>query len=620
MNHTLIIARRELEEKRFVFIAAFWLAVVIFLLPIAPRVPMRSWREIYVIGTGIVAVAFAIGVAGILGATIVGREVSDRRLSFYFTRPISAPSIWFGKLIAALLLITGTFLIAMLPSFFAGGKAIRQVWSGEGHNFLKFVAIIATVVFFMCHVLGTIARARSVRAFIDLAALTLACFAAWLIVQPLVSHFATEMALAVAQVFGWLALAAVVAAGAWQLAVGRTDRARSHAALSQGLWPAIAIALAICAVYVAWIVSPAPADLVGHISARVSPKGEYAILTGEASHRRDYRPLFLMNIRTGAFGRLDGFPPNEGFTRDGSKVFLMRPVGSEQDAAQVVIRDVPTGKETVTDLVFHGPAFFSTVSSDGRRIAWAGRGVISTYDIDSKKSMGSARVRYWSSMWFDTPDTLRVLSVGGPKGNDVQTRTLEIFRYDLRNRTLTKTGQYQKTDAHFYFWANADGSRLFTRSGPSGGTDIVDAITGARIASLPRTRQITPLSDGRFATVDVSTLRILSANGTPEREIQLADPAQGIEFWTSRVIGPATLLAVGNRGTNSRMTEIAIVDLTSGAVVSRESGMQPLFLDQPISDPRRAPLSPDLLFADAKGNLVHWNPITKEKKTLIAVR
>lgn len=617
MNHTLVIARRELEEKRFVFIAAFWLAVVIVLLPLAPRVPTRSWREIYVVGTAIVAVAFGVGVAAILGTTIVGREISDRRMSFYFTRPISAPAIWFGKLIAATLLVSGTFLIAMVPSVFAGSQAIRQVWSGEGHNFLKFVAILATTAFFICHVLGTIARARSVRAFIDLAAVTLVCFAAWLILQPLVSQNATLMAMGVAQVFAWLALVAVIAAGAWQISVGRTDRARSHAALTQFLWPAIAGALLICAAYVWWIVSPSPSDLVGRVSAHVSPTGEYAIVSGDAAHRKDYRPLFLMNMRTGEYTRPSGYPSHEGFTRDGSKVILMRPVPGSPNSAQVVISDVH-GKETVTDLVLHGPGLRTFVSDDGRRIAWVTRGVLSTYDVETRQSMGSVRVKNWSTLWFETPDIIRLFNVTGPGPEGVvAARTLEIFQYDLRNRAFTKTGEYHKVDTNLWFWADADGTRLFTRTGPDGGTDVLDVRTGARLASLPPGR-ITPLPDGRYAATAANSMKILSPNGVAEREILLAPASEGLSFWGARGIGPTTLLVVGNRGEQSPRTELAIVDLTRGMVVGRESGLQPIMFDQPIVDARRAPLNPDLLFSDPKGNVVLWNPITKEKKIVIA--
>src|SRR5438270_7127618 len=103
MNATVAIARRELLEKRFVFLAAVAFAALAFVVPFVPGVHAEQKREAIVVVSTILSVGFTLGLATILGATTIGRDLSEGRLSFYFTRPIPAAAIWSGKLIAAVI-------------------------------------------------------------------------------------------------------------------------------------------------------------------------------------------------------------------------------------------------------------------------------------------------------------------------------------------------------------------------------------------------------------------------------------------------------------------------------------------------------------------------------------
>jgi hypothetical protein len=105
MNATVVIARRELAEKQFVLLAAIAFALLACLVPFVPGVHAGQKREAIVVVSTVLAVGFTLGLSTILGATIIGRDLSEGRLSFYFSRPIPAAAIWFGKLIAALVLI-----------------------------------------------------------------------------------------------------------------------------------------------------------------------------------------------------------------------------------------------------------------------------------------------------------------------------------------------------------------------------------------------------------------------------------------------------------------------------------------------------------------------------------
>ncbi|HEX6158560.1 MAG TPA: hypothetical protein VF111_00240, partial [Thermoanaerobaculia bacterium] len=67
---------------------ALILAVLPFAATLAPA--MRGWDKAMIVGFfgGMLGVALGLGLAIALGATTIGRELSDRRLSFYFAKPV----------------------------------------------------------------------------------------------------------------------------------------------------------------------------------------------------------------------------------------------------------------------------------------------------------------------------------------------------------------------------------------------------------------------------------------------------------------------------------------------------------------------------------------------------
>ena len=78
MRHALVIARRELAEKRFVFFAAIAFALLAVAMPLVPG--LRSdGRDVIALTSVILTCAFTLGLAGILGASIVGRDLSAGR-------------------------------------------------------------------------------------------------------------------------------------------------------------------------------------------------------------------------------------------------------------------------------------------------------------------------------------------------------------------------------------------------------------------------------------------------------------------------------------------------------------------------------------------------------------
>jgi hypothetical protein len=191
---------------------------------------------------------------------------------------------------------------------------------------------------------------------------------------------------------------------------------------------------------------------------------------------------------------------------------------------------------------------------------------------------------------FITPDLLRVY-----------TPDSSIFEFDLRQKSLQKTGTLNRPQ--FFaepFRLSRDGSLAIvsSRSGPA---EIHDAHSGALISTItPRPAGATFLADGRIIAVEnrerTAVLRILSGEGSPLREIPLPEAAGQ---WVRFSVLPNGIVAV----LLSRH-EVA-VDINRGVVAEEERMVCP---------PNYA--GPSLLCGSRHGPVV-WTPSTGAKRPVI---
>jgi len=218
MNGAWIIARREIVEKKFVFLTALALAVVPFASALLPVRRMMGTNGVVVGVAAIVAVAFTLGLAIALGSSMVSRELSERRLSFYFARPVGAVSIWLGKLGAALFTILVCLAFILLPALAVGRGEWSAMLSGYRWSGLGTLLGLMVVLLLLSHVISTVIRSRSPLAAIDFLLAAATAVAVFYLVRPLFLGMATKLVnrLVCGLLIGFGV--AVVAAGAWQLA------------------------------------------------------------------------------------------------------------------------------------------------------------------------------------------------------------------------------------------------------------------------------------------------------------------------------------------------------------------------------------------------------------------
>jgi ABC-type transport system involved in multi-copper enzyme maturation permease subunit len=603
MKKALVIAAREFEEKRFVAYAAVAFAILPFILAAIPGIGTKSPTEVIAMSALVFATIFALALGVISGASFIGRDLSDGRMSFYFSRPISSLSIWFGKLTAGILMIVGTFGFIVVPARLAAGvhwTRMVSAWS------VLYLLAIAIALFLLAHVIGTFARSRSPLIVFDFAAAVICGVVIRLLFLPLIAGQAFLLLRGLGVALGVAAIIAIVAGGAWQLERGRTDRRRSHLALSQFLWGTMALALLIAAAYVAWVVSVKPSDLTGHIRAIRSTNGPFAVVTGTSKGRSDYRGAFLLDTEDGTTWRVDQWAEwATRYTRDGLSAAVPRRSGS---GAEVFIYTRGKAEPMATGLTMTAGDYF--VSADGGRIATITRpSNLSVYDVATKRSLASVRLpesRY-TRAFFSTADVVRLYlnTLDGWK----------IVELDVRSRALRETGFV--ASPNFLFSSDPSGAHMLVRRSREDLLMLTDALTGTSIKTLTTRTPLKAaefLRDGRIAIVDgpdsATVLHILAADGTPQRDIPLG--------------AKQAALIVGDDGTRVVLNDVDVasnrrvfesVNIISSVIERREPIREWVYSGEYDTRPPIEPLR-EVFYVGDEGRIVAWNPATGAKRMI----
>ena len=591
MNSTMAIAQRELIEKRFVLVAATAFLVLALVMPIMPGVHAGQRAAALVVGSIGLSSIFTLGLAAILGSTIVGRDLSDGRLSFYFSKPVAATSIWWGKVLASAALLAACYVIIGFPALVAGAAA-----RSDAAEILAAVPLIAVALFLASHVISTFVRSRSAWFLLDFVALALFAGAIWILTLWLLNGFAVGLLRRLGEIAAVFMSLAVLAAGAWQIARGRTDRRRSHKELSRFLWGTLGCGVLIASGYVAWVVSATPGDIAVPDLAYQSA-GPWTFVGGLAKNRMDYHATFLYNIDTGRFLRIPKMPSwwPAGFSRDGKVAVwlvpsqkvrastgpdLARELYQRRDGEEIHFAQLDSPKPRDIETPLRVKNYFFELSADGSRIVTIDReGILTVDDLRSMKSLGSARIPNGSYAIFVNPDLLRVFA---PDKSGIS-----IFEYDVKRKSLTPTGRTPRGGFRF----SDDRSRMMLFH--SAAIDVYDARSGALLETLPGNFVFGKfLRDGRIVAFgrDQKSLTIFSGGS----RIDVPVPAD----WVYDLLdGPIVACARGG---------CTVLDRTNGAVVRTEAGIRPLSY----------PGTATRLLSRWNGELVVWNPVTGEKRPI----
>jgi hypothetical protein len=643
MKGTLTVAAREIAERKLLFLGAFVAGLLPLGFPLIPALRGNS-PEVRSAAALLLAATIAVAFPLVFGATILASDIAQKRLSFYFSRPLPAASIWAGKLVGALLISIGCALLAAAPVFLVKGEgAFTSATGGLGSRgplVLAFPGVL--LLFLLAHVVASMARLRSAWIILDF---TLAVAFAVAITLSLRSLFLAGfwdldgMRQSPERLAWWLTaalIAALLAASCVQVADGRTDARRSHGALSATLWGLTAVFAAILGGLAWWAASARVTDLAridgGVVTA---PRGPWVAVGGPLRARRGVG-MFLFDTSGGRSVRIRS--GGAVFSANGARAawteerigFFER--GRKSD---VFVANLESAKAIKTGLEC---SVWSRValSPSGNRLAVLDGSTLSVYEISdpaNPKQLATISVHVPSRLFaFIDDDTVRIFprSFGAANRNEIPPAALEISELSLSSKKFLVTGRIEY-DALPHLRISTDGrylvgtreKRLTLREGRTGGL----LATLSEDLERPSLRF---LSGGRIAVAGVAdgngVLKIfLEGEKASARSIDLGPvgaAALGGEIATDRVaVSLDPFLRNPSSPASHSAWKLAVVDVSAGKIVSSFDGLVPAdrfsWWFSPTLPPAEAESPASFLFLDADSRLVRLDPSTGTQTVLL---
>lgn len=652
MRGFLAVARREIVERRIVFLAA----AAASLLP-AAMLLLRVLRGLPASGRGddfayFIASLFAITLAPALGWTVIAREISNRRLGFFFSRPLSGLAIWAGKLVGAFAIVLGGVAIILVPGWLISGGPPPPA-NPELPSLVE-VLLAAFVLLLISHWISVAFRSRSALLMLDILLAILVYPLASLIAGVFVFNGALGPYVRTLIPFAGAILLALAASSFASVAFGRTDIRAAHRALSTTFWSISSLAVAFIGIYAFWILSARPADITAVTNAEAAPQGSWLLVSGTTRGRSDYAPIFLWDAVSRHFVRLGPRLGTPVFSRDGRRAAWLqwhhgllrnRPA---LDLVMVALdRPRPTPLLTGVSFSHDWEADYSewpdsfVISPREDRIAEIHKGILSVYDITSGRTLASARIsaaRSACKFFFLSDDRLRIYATedtGKPEDAILGETTdiLNVFEFDVGSKTLERTGRTEALRKPFPIFADASGQRLLIREGETKRrVSLYDGRTGKTIGTLataesPDAVRADFLSDGRIVVGEArggsARVRLYSAEG---QEVRIVELGPGRQVFFGGQPSPEHLFAGVGPDTggarHSPNTTLYLVNLSTGKSHRMGQALYPT-----VTFPRHLSADPTLLpspgspattlFYGPGDSLVRLDALTGEMKVLL---
>ncbi len=590
MTGALLIAARELAERRTVLIAALVAGCLPFASPLFPGVRIDQAADARDAMALILAVSFSLGVALLLGATIVGRDLSEGRLGFDFSRPLGGGAIWAGRFLGALVTTLLVLAVVVLPTSLVGGGVFSSSLGDLVRPWSLALLGAVLVLLPLVHVVSIAFRSRSAWLGVDMVSAVVVLLVIGVAARRLFNAFAIGDLRLGLLVVGVVAILALWIASAVQVAGGRTDLRRGHRLQSIVLWSALIGTVVCFDGSTRWVVSADPGDLTSAFAVPAG-RGDWAIVGGEARGRGDFAPAFLMDAGTGRFIRLGpalsmGNVHNALFSADGRRAVWLKVSGPRDLRTDTFFADLdrPEPRPREALITFSNPWIGVALSEDGRRLAALADGLLSVYELESGRILGSAKVAGPEKngrpvLFFAGADRVRVV---------VFEHGIEIYEYQISSKRMEKTGEGSSVFARPSLSFDRRHDRILVRDlGGSRGSEMLDGRSGATLATFPTSEGGTKrqghrfLNDGRIVFAErageATRLRVVSVEGQERSSIDL--PVSGEEVWLGGEASPGKLIvAHGPRGPHvaGEASTILLVDVDTGEVREIARGLFPL--------------------------------------------
>ena len=261
----LAVTRREWTGRRNILLLALGVGVIQFLGVYFKPDPKTA--QDYASFVGIFSGTMLAWVVALLcGATMVSRDLEERRFGFLLNQPLHPAQIFLGKVLAGLGLALVAGVLASLPSVLLSGLwrevALRDVGSVLGVGLAGSLSLLL-----LFHAVSIQVRSRSLWLLLDLMAWAVFFgVVRWLSLRLIAVEAFPEM------FHLWLGLLVGVTlglglAGYLQVAQGRADLQRGHRWVSVTMASTLGLMLLVGAVDVAWVLKHRPPQ------AKAQPRG-----------------------------------------------------------------------------------------------------------------------------------------------------------------------------------------------------------------------------------------------------------------------------------------------------------------------------------------------------------
>ncbi|HKV07402.1 MAG TPA: hypothetical protein VJ725_04625 [Thermoanaerobaculia bacterium] len=641
MRGFVAVVERELVERRLLAVVALVAGLLPFLVPFVSNVRHLDPVDVRSGSALAFCLTFTVVAAVVLGASVIAGDLAERRLGFYFSRPLSGAAVWGGKMAAAALLTLGGGLLVLLPAALAGGIDLGSILPGQALRadlFSLGISWVAAALFLILtsHAVSVMVRARSPWLAVDLVAAVVVGLLLWDARIDLL--FARALPFAPTS---WDVLAAVLVflglavAGAAQVTRGRTDPRRGHRVLSLTLWGLLLLVAVAGQGLSRWMLNVSPEDLEQVTEVSSSPRGSWVAFSGPARYRGEYRPRFLLDTASGRSFRTGGWWTL--FSEDGGRAVWMEPSGRSLRSPEAVLyrldlRD-PKAAPAATSITFREPFFFNlALSAGGECLASIQDRRLIVEDLGREKILASIQLPgipgvLWQDGFLRFLDSGHVLLLQrrplreGPAqraegGFEVLAAVANLAPgSSIEVRSLGKISGYPNLSL------SPDGERLFIHGGREEVSRLLDVRTGREIASLtpgPETLWTSSprfLADGRIAfRKSRQELLVFSPNLVLERTFRFKG-ALASEIGSQPA--PGRLIVATARPGRASFSDptpwqILLLDLTTGEVRSLASGLLP------VEGPNRGPASAgSRLFRNAQGGLVSLDPATGKTRVIV---
>lgn len=592
MSKVLAVAARELRERWLLLPAGLVFGFAPLVLP-AFGVDRAVMPFVGLVGTALLGLTAAV----VVGSTMLARDATSGRLGFLFSRPLSWQTIWGGKWLAALLLVTASGFLAAIPWMAAypqpkGGASSWPDALADPRGTLFFVLLLFLGIG-VANFNATAYRSRSGWLAVDFVLLLVAAWAVRRYLGPLVSLGILGSSLA--STWGFLPLLplalAFLAASAAQVAVGRTDVSRAHRAMSITFWAIVLGTLLLAALRLAWAAHASPRDIAAH-RASFEPSGRWLLVSGES--RRGGTAAFLMDATDGRYLPLGIERPwwmvGMAFSADGT-VAATPSIRSGSEGWVLSVFDLGPGPLAGRDVVLESsppPRWGSmlALSPSGATVLLAHETGASLFDLATGRRAATATTTGWWRVCarFLTETTVRVwLRPTAASPADFPGARIRVVDLEADGTVRTKEFPLLVPGKGRGEWAverstvvDATGRRVLTGDA---GWHLRDGATGSLLATLAESSDrvlATIAADGRILLAEGAgartTLRVFSPDGVVlgDSLIDLVPAGLGL----GPEVSPSRVAVHG--GASFADGETLVYDLTEQRVVEALPGLRPI--------------------------------------------